>query len=86
MDEENYEKFEISMFISNKDNNVHRNNSFVICLIVIFVIMLVIMIHHIFSIVEIPYCVNEQFQPTELLLHNIKRRSDAFIYAFHFCV
>ena len=86
MDEKKYEKFEISMFISNKDNNVHRNNSFIICLIVIFVIMKVIMIHQLFSFVEIPYCVNEQFQPTELLLHNIKRRSDAFIYAFHFCV
>ena len=60
-----YEKFEISMFISNIDNNVHRNNSFTICFIIIFVIMLLIMIHHIFSFVEIPYCVNEQFQPTE---------------------
>ena len=48
-----FEKLEISMFMSNMKKNVRRNNSFIICLIIIFVIMLMIMIHNIFSFVEI---------------------------------
>ena len=63
MDEENYEKFEISMFISNMDNNVHRNNSFIICLNY----DLFYNVGH-YDTSYIFICrnsVNEQFQPTE---------------------
>ena len=53
-EEEKYEKFEISMFIYYIEKLVYRNNSFIICLIIIFVIMLVIITRNIFSFVEIP--------------------------------